>query len=209
MDKENKDTTSQKPIAKGKVYVPKESKLHKIYSIFFSASPSDVIKGLIMNVLIPDAKYTLNNMWKKSGDMLMYGVDESRKGGSRRRRRDDHYDYSDQYRNGSGNGSRSQSHNSSRIIAGSSRADYWKTIEFERKGDAEDIIDYLRDELEEYDYVRVDTLLEQVKMLYPGLNLDIEPIHTKWGWDDLDDARVEIGRGGRWRLVMPKMIPID
>lgn len=203
MDKENKDTTSQKPIVKGKVYVPKESKLQKIYSIFFSASPSDVIKGLIMNVLIPDAKYTLNNMWKKSGDMLMYGVDESRKGGSRRRRRDDHYDYSDQYRN-VGSRSRTQSQNSSHISAGSSRADYWKTIEFERKGDAEDLIEYLRDELEEYDYVRVDTLLEQA-----GLTSDIEPIHTKWGWDDLDDARVEIGRGGRWRLVMPKMIPID
>lgn len=204
MDKENKDTTSQKPIVKGKVYVPKENKLQKIYSIFFSASPSDVIKGLIMNVLIPDAKYTLNNMWKKSGDMLMYGVDESRKGGSRRRRRDGHYDYSDQYRNGGVNRSRAQSQNSSHISAGSSRADYWKTIEFERKGDAEDLIEYLRDELEEYDYVRVDTLLEQA-----GLTSDIEPIHTKWGWDDLDDARVEIGRGGRWRLVMPKMIPID
>lgn len=203
MDKENKDTTSQKPIVKGKVYVPKESKLQKIYSIFFSASPSDVIKGLIMNVLIPDAKYTLNNMWKKSGDMLMYGVDESRKGGSRRRRRDDHYDYSDQYRNG-GSRSRTQSQNSSHISAGSSRADYWKTIEFELKGDAEDLIEYLRDELEDYDYVRVDTLLEQA-----GLTSDIEPIHTKWGWDDLDDARVEIGSGGRWRLVMPKMIPID
>ena len=202
MDKENKDTTSQKPIVKGKVYVPKENKLQKIYGIFFSASPSDVIKGLIMNVLIPDAKYTLNNMWKKSGDMLMYGVDESRKGGSRRRRRDDHYDYSGQYRDTGRAHVRSQ--NNSYISAGSSRADYWKTIEFERKEDAEDLLEYLRDELEEYDYVRVDTLLEQA-----GLTSDIEPIHTKWGWDDLDDARVEIGRGGRWRLVMPKMVPTD
>lgn len=202
MDKENKDTTSQKPIVKGKVYVPKENKLQKIYSIFFSASPSDVIKGLIMNVLIPDAKYTLNNMWKKSGDMLMYGIDESKNSRSRRRRRDDHYDYSGQYR-GTGR-AHVRSQNNNYISAGSSRADYWKTIEFERKEDAEDLIEYLRDELEEYDYVRVDTLLEQA-----GLTSDIEQIHTMWGWDDLDDARVEIGRGGRWRLVLPKMIPID
>ena len=202
MDKENKDITSQKPIVKGKVYVPKENIFQKICNIFFSASPSDVIKGLVANVLIPDAKYTLNNMWKKSGDMLMYGVDESGKGGSRRRRRDGRYDYSGQYRDTGRAHVRSQ--NNSYISAGSSRADYWKTIEFERKEDAEDLLEYLRDELEEYDYVRVDTLLEQA-----GLTSDIEQIHTRWGWDDLDDARVEIGRGGRWRLVMPKMIPVD
>lgn len=199
----NQNGDKQKPVMKGKVYVQKDNALQKLYHTFFSASPSEVVTALIKNVLVPDALYTLNNMWKKSGDMFIYGVDDSKSDRRRRDRRDGHYDYSGRYRNGSG-GSNNQ--NEPRISAASSRADYWKTIEFERKGDAEDLLDYLRDELdvEGYDYVRVDTLLE-----FANLTSDIEPIHTKWGWDDLTDARVEMGRGGKWRLVMPKMIPVD
>lgn len=185
----------KKPAVKGKVYVQKKSKIQELYDMFFSASPSEVVKGIIRNVLIPDAKYTLNNMWKKSGDMLMYGVEEGKKGSDGRR------SYHKQYRSSN---DRTAFNSDTKITAASSRADYWKTLEFERKGDADDLIEYLKDELDEYGEVRVDTVLE-----FAGLTNDIEPIHTKWGWDDLSGARAEISRGGRWKLVMPKMIPID
>lgn len=193
MDKQQ--TQKPDPVVKGKVYVPKESKIQKLYNIFFSASPSDVVRGLVQYVLIPDAKYTMNNMWRKAGDMMSYGIEEGRGRSSDRRGGNRRHDYTSHSRKDN----RVAFQNESSSVKASVRADSWKTIEFDLKSDCEDIIVELQEDITDYDQATVARLLELA-------GFDPEPIHFEWGWENLDEADCEIGRNGRWRLLMPRMV---
>lgn len=184
------------PIMKGNVYVPKETKVHKLYSLFFSASPSEVLKNVIKYVLLPDAKYTMNNMGRKAVDMMTYGVEEGRgrpSSGSRRNTREPH-----DYRQHSRKNDRVAFQNESQIRT-SARADSWKDLEFEYKSDCEKIICELQEDIIDYEEA-------SVARIYDILGFTPDPIHFEWGWENLDDADCEIGRSGKWRLIMPKMV---
>lgn len=186
-EKTNKD----KAIVKGNVVVKKDSKIKTYYKLFFSATPSEVVQGVVTNVIIPAIKHTLGDVWRRSGDMFLWGVDskEARSSNGRRVVRD-YSSYSRDDRRRSQN-TRSQSNR---------RADDWKELGFDRKSDCEDIIVSLQEDIEEYDTASVGRLLELTGVVP-------DSIHFDWGWDNLDNADCELdNRDGLWYLIMPKMI---
>jgi hypothetical protein len=84
-----------------------------------------------------------------------------------------------------------------------SRSDYpdFEDIVFEDRGDAEYILDQLRDVLQRYRVARVSDMFELARQASPYTA-------NRYGWTDLSMARVMPTRGG-YMIKMPKAIPID
>jgi len=191
MEEKNKKPKEDKAIVKGNVVVKKESKLKTYYNLFFSATPGEVVQGIISNVIVPAIKNTMGDVWRRSGDMFLWGVDSKEaKGSNGRRVVRDYSSYSRDDRRKTQN-ARPQS---------SRRADDWKELGFDRKSDCEDIILSLQEDIVEYDSASVGRLLELAGIVP-------DSIHFDWGWDNLDSADCELdNRDGLWYLIMPRMI---
>jgi len=210
-------------VVKGKVYVQKPSALQKLYNIFFCASPIEVAKGLVKYVLVPDAKYTLNNLWSEAGNMMSYGVEEGRGRGNQNNGY--HYNYSNPNMRNGGRRQRNQNNNSGSEITGiTDRADVWKYIELSTRRDCESVIieckDYVgidertgRLKPDHYDYLTVGDLISAIVAVDNNLNIESHKIHYEWGWP-VESLMMpiteyyEVTRGGRYKMRMPKMVRI-
>lgn len=201
-----------KPSVKGKVYIQKPSKIQSLYNLFFSASPSEVLKGLIKYVLIPDAQYTINHMWNKAGDMMSYGVDE---GNLKNNRMTEYHNAGKRTRNQANN---QLFQNEDSIEGMMNRADVWKFIELEYRADCENVIREVKNYMSEgYDYLTVADLLSAMSNNGGRNNskINIVPlqIHYEWGWPKesltlSNSEYYEITKNGKYKMRMPKMTRI-
>ena len=71
------------------------------------------------------------------------------------------------------------------------------SIAFATKGEADEVIDILCDNLEEYDYVTVGDF-------YDLAGVDAESTDDYWGWKDLSSVKAVRTRYGDWILSMPR-----
>lgn len=195
---QKKQTEKSKPVAKGAIVRPKESKLKRIYHIFFAADPSDAMRSVITKVIFPDIQYTLNNVWKRFGDMMFYGVDEAapRSNGNRR-------NYNNISKRNDSNRSAFQNESNKR----GARLDEFKDWGYTRREDAVELVMELRDSINEYGYVDVAKIYE---IYGPEMGAEAMPIHYKWGWFEGEavfdpNRNVEMGPDGYWHIIYPKL----
>lgn len=181
----------KKSVVSGTVMERKPSTVKRISSLFFQASPEEVAQNVVKNVILPDIKYLLNNIWKRTGEIMFWGVD----GRAPRRGRDDRYR---DYNSISSRGQRDRAFQNESKRDDYSRVDSYKDLIFDNKDDPERIILELQEEIIEYDEAKVARILEEC-----GKTPD--PHHFEWGWTNLDDADVEMTPVGWWYLVLPRM----
>ena len=182
-----------KNVVKGEVMRPKESTFKKIYHIFFAMDPQDVAKNVFTRVILPDIQYSLNNIWKRAGEIWFWGVgDES----SSRRGRSGRTAYD---RMSSGR-SRTAFQNESRDRKDrrGTKVDEFKEWGYSSQGDVERIVLGLEEDLNDYEQATVARLLELV-------GETPEPIHFDWGWREGDEFDYEMGRDGLWHIIFPKL----
>lgn len=189
-NKSKPNTTEKKrvePVVKGKVKVKKNIK-----GLFLSEDLGSVAKYVLNEIMIPTAKRMAMDVITMGADRLINGENASnRPSGSildRYNSRPTYVSYDrissavDRYRR--------------------PRAGYIpEDITFDFRSDAEAVLSSMDAILEQY---RVVSVLD-----YKDL-CKAEPTSTdnKYGWTSLNTARVEVTRGGKWYIRLPKPMPI-
>lgn len=191
--KEKKEeVVKSKKIVKGHVGKRKPSIGNTIKKQFVSEDSKDVGSYLLTEVFIPAAKDTIANLVNSGIDMVLFGGN----GGSSERRN-----------NRSSNGSRvsyeSYYERKSNRYSNRNRRPTQSTddIIFDRKNDAEDVLEALMDDIDEYEFTTVGNF-------YDLVGERTTPSDFKWGWETLRSASVDRVRGG-YILSLPRPIAID
>lgn len=178
-------------VVSGKV-TTKKNDGRKLANIFVSEDVANVKSYIFMDVLVPAIKKLISDVARDGVDMLLYG----RTGGSGKRssssnvsyrkyyddRRDDRYSGSSSNRN---------------------RFDY-DDLGFERRGDAEVVLDHLQAIADEYGIARVADLYDLADVTAPYTS-------NRYGWtkEALRNVHANRSRDGKYVLDLPKAMQID
>lgn len=171
----------------------KTKKKSKFRELFIKEDIGYVKNYVFSDIFIPAVKDIIVNTFTNAVDMVFYG--EPRNRGSRSssssrisynkyyRDRDDR-DYRDRYRDLD------------------RRDDYdYEDIEFDNRGDAEEVLDRLFELIQEYKLVSINDYYDLVG--HHGNFTD-----EKYGWTDLRSAHVERTYGGRYYIKLPRAVPL-
>lgn len=178
-------------VVSGKV-TTKKNDGRRLADIFVSEDVSNVGSYIFMDVLVPAIKKLISDVARDGVDMLLYGrTGVSGKGKSSSNvsyrkyyddRRDDRYSGSSSNRN---------------------RFDY-DDLGFERRGDAEVVLDHLIAIAEEYGIARVADLYDLADVTAPYTS-------NRYGWtkEALRNVHANRSRDGKYILDLPKAMQID
>ena len=166
----------------------KQSGFKKLADMFIKEDAHNVGTYILTDVLIPALVKIFFFKQKTAYDMFFYG----QAGRSRRNGGPIRVNYRGRY-----NG---DSDWRDRPVA-RSRFDY-DDIEFDSRGDAEMVLDAMRDIIARYDVVTVNDL-------YDLANLDNPYTMQRYGWINLDSAYVMRNRNNKFVLKLPRPSPID
>lgn len=171
------------PVVKHQTQVRKRGAFQKFTDAFIAEDLNSVKSYVIKELLIPGIK----RMFLSSLEMLLNGKGYSSNKKDRQTSYVSYRSYYDQDRREE-----------------PPRNDYpdnFEDIIFEDRGDAEYILDQLKDVLQRYRVVRVSDMFDLARQPSPYTG-------NRYGWTDLSLARVMPTRGG-YMIKMPKAIPID
>lgn len=193
--------TPQKPkmekIVTGTVIQRKKSFGSKLRDTFIGDSRS-VGQYIVSDVVVPAAKEVLHDVVNSYMDRMLgfdRGPSRRRVGSSRPATGRVNYSSSSIRRD-------PREEDRRRVISTGSRAKHdFGEIVLESRAEAEEVIDRLRADLEDYGQVSIADL-------YDGLGVSSEFTDNKWGWYDLDDARVRYTRDG-YLLDLPRPVDFD
>ena len=181
-------------VVKGKVKTKKKSEARRFADVFISEDIQNVKSYVIGEVLIPAAKKALSDIVTNGIDMILYGeagVSKRRNSSSSRVSYQSYYDKEDR------RDRRDRERYSTR-----SRAGYnFDNIILDSRGEAENVLCAMEDEIENYGIVSVADLYELVGV--SGNYTD-----NKYGWTDLRTASIARTRDG-YMLKLPRALPID
>lgn len=197
---ENKEKSVEKVVT-GSVKTKKKSEGKKFVESFVEEDARNIGSYVKDEILIPTFKDLLSSIITNSVEMLLYGESaRPARGSSNSGRR--HVAYDRMYGRDSRNSSRYEP-SSSRRRANPSNSRYHidTEIAFDKRSDADAVLDTLCDHLEEYDQVSVGDYYSAC---------DITPSWTdfNYGWESLAGARVERS-GGDWIIVFPRPIALN
>lgn len=183
-------------IVKGKVRTKKKSSTSKFIDTFISEDAHTVKDYILNEIIIPTAKETLADIVKNSIEMMLWGSSSSGRSRSRNTRsggsRVSYQRYYDDDRR-----DRDRERYSVRTRSGYNFDD----IKFDTRGDAENVLIAMEQEIDNYGIVSVADLYELVGIT--GNYTD-----NKYGWTDLRTADVVRCRDG-YTLKLPRALPID
>ena len=180
-------------VVQGQVVSKKRSKARRFADLFLAEDIGNVKEYLVFDLLIPAIKDTIVSIINNTTELLAYGRVKS---SSRRP-------------NGTPNTyvsynsySRPQA---TKPIARPRLANSFEDIILETRGEAEAVLDTLREYLDKYHQVTVRDFLDSV-----GISGDSYTNFTQehYGWTDLREAYVSRVREG-YLLVMPRVIELD
>ena len=181
-------------IVQGPVKVKKKSGLRKLTDTFISEDVSDVKTYVVKDVIVPNVKKLIWEMFTGGLDIALNGKNgSSYRNTKSNASRVSFRDYSNDY-----NRSRQGSENSSRNRGGYSCDD----IIFGSRGEAEEVLSQMIEQLAEYNGTPV-----AVGDLYALVGLNHNPTDYKYGWTDLGNAYVERCRDG-YMLKLPRPVSI-
>lgn len=175
----------------------KTNDMRKLADIFISEDISNVKEYIFMDVLVPAIKKAIFDIVTNGIDMFLYGSSGRSKSSSSSGSKVSYRNYYDQKNNHGGVNYRSSSSESNRFTNGFN----YDELEFDDRGDAEMVIQQMRDSIEKYGYATIVDLYDMV---------DLTPPYTsqKYGWTKLHGAEV-IRYHGKYRLKLPKAEPMD
>lgn len=165
----------------------------KVRDAFISDEVHDVKTYAIYDVIIPAVKETFRNLVVNTVDMSLFGKvrgnsrNTDQRGGSTYISYDRAYD----------DRSRSAQRSNPKPTGGPLRVNELDRVTFNDKNDALEVLGYLFDNIEEYHVASVADFLG-------AANLQISPIHHKWGWYDLNGASVEEDPDGGYFIKLPR-----
>lgn len=169
-------------VVKGKVLRRKKTLTSGFTEAFFGDQPDieAVVESGVKDILMPALKTAISDLVGTSIDMLLFG--ESR--GPRARKRSGStgsvISYSNYFQN------IAAGRNERRPIRPGRR---FEDIVLENGGEANDVLEALIDQLDQYEYVTVGDLYELVGM-------EVKHTDNKYGWTNLSRATVKRVRGG-------------
>lgn len=183
------------PVVKGKVSKRRPSLLKKIGDAFISEDVQDVKGYLFYDILLPAIKDTLVDMGKSAIDMIFYG--DAKSSSSNKKKKPYRVSYSSYYEDDD----RKRHHERSGDRRKTSDFD---DLEFDRRSDAEEVIDQLNELIMTYGYARVSDLYDFCDM--PDNFTD-----NNYGWESLGNPAItRIRSDGEWKYIIdfpkPKLL---
>jgi hypothetical protein len=189
-DPKNKNVTK---VTVGEVVTRKKPLGSRIRSTFVNENSQNVGQYVLLEVLIPAAKNMLSDAISQGIEKLLFG--DSRPRGSTGSR-PGYTSYNKMARSPGSPGS------PIREINRRDRANHdFDDIVLSTRGEAEEVLDRLRDLVDEYE-------IATVADLYDLVGISSSFTDNKWGWYDLKHASVRNIRGG-YLVVLPRTQPID
>lgn len=174
------------------VLVKKESELKKFKQQFFTEDAKSVKGHIFMNVIVPGVQRLISDVVKNGIDWLIYGVkgSGSQSSGLRNVSYSSYYDRNKQTTPTIPN----SAYNRSGVYA-------VNEVAFMDRGEAEEVLLRLREEVERYGMVSVADFYDMISQNHNYTN-------RKYGWRDLRDAEVIRVRDG-YSIKFPKIIPLE
>lgn len=178
------------PVVSSPTKTKKQTTWDKVKEEFVNGDGKSVGDYLLLDVLVPAIKQTIQAMINNGVDMILYGDSNyGRNRNSYQPGRTSYRQYYDQPRN-----------NYSRPKIGS---DYnYDEIVFGSRGDAELVLYYMRESIAKYRVVRVADYLE-------WSNRDSNFTDNNYGWTNLDYVQIRTTRDGGYYLDLPRPMALD
>ncbi len=179
-------------IVHGKVEVAKKTGISSLADNLFAGDLNSVKNYVINEVIIPGVKQVVMDTLHDTVDIIFKGEVSSTKRNKKSGQNREYYSYQSCYK-----------------VEDTRRAQPARTrysfgdLYFETRGDAEMVLDSLQEKLDECDGV------VSVLDLYDMIGKDTTPNDNKYGWSNLDSARVVRTRDGEYILKLPRALPID
>lgn len=187
--KERNEREQIPKVVEGQVKVRKRSRIRRFADLFLAEDIGSVKDYVIFDILIPAVKDTIVNLINNTTEMLAYGrvKGKSTKASS--------YISYNSYSKPS----------TPAPIARPRVANSFDDIIFESRGEADMVLDTLRECVDQYGQVTVRDFLDAVGMSEAGYT---NYTQNNYGWKDLRDAYVSRIREG-YLLVMPRVMQLD
>jgi hypothetical protein len=183
-------------VVTGKVIKRKRSPFAKLTQNFVVEDSTTVLEHLISDVLVPAAKSLVVDMITEGLQRKLYGDSRPRTPAQRT--------YTSYSTRSAAPGGRHIPGSASNVtpLSRIQKANHdFRDIILVDRGDAEDVLDRLRDLINQYK-------LATVNDFYELIGLSGEFTDDKWGWYDLRSASIRPVNGG-WAFNMPRTMAID
>lgn len=178
-----------KKVVSGKVRT-RENKSRKFLGTFIAGDANSVWDTILMDVLVPSLKKLVSEGITTAADLFIYGESRGRSKSSSDKVSYRRY-YDDRY------GERREER---RSVRASSRFDYDELL-FDTRGEAELVLDHMKDTVAEYGLVSVADMYEFAGLSAPYTSHD-------YGWMSLRAAGVKRVAGDGYVLDLPKFMPL-
>lgn len=172
-------------VVNGTVKTRKKSELSKLSDVFIAEDARSVGSYILTDVLIPAIKKTIADMITDSVNMMFFGGTGRRSGSG-----PSHYVSYSKY-------SDRKNYTEVKARTGYNHDD----IVLESRGEAEDVLERMREAIDEYGTVSVGDL-------YDLVGKSCEYTDNKYGWTNLRNAEPIRVRDG-YMLKLPKALPLD
>lgn len=165
----------------------KNNELRKFRDVFIAEDAKTVKDHLVMDVLVPNVKKIIVDLIQDGISLLVYGTTSSRKNNTPAGR----VSYGSLYK----------AQADRRPQEGLRTSYSYADVTLESRADAEDVLDRLREAINEYGSASVADL-------YDLIGVTGEFTDNKYGWVNLANASVERVRDG-YLLKLPKALPLN
>lgn len=177
-------------VVKGNVRVKEQNDIQKLANDFLAEDLKTVKDRIIVEYLLPMVKNGLWSIFNSAISIALFGEDRSRGTSTYASSRTQRNSYDGYYQGG-----QNRAGNPNIPVRRS-----LQNIDFESRGDAEDILYEMRTALAKYNQVSVGDLWDLM-----GVSNDSTDYN--YGWYTLDDAYIR-GIAGGFRLVLPRAVPL-
>lgn len=179
-------------VVSGRVTRKKKSALKRASESMLANDAEDIKSYLVFDVLIPAAKDTLSDLVSKGLDMMLYTDSRGSNTRSRSSRRTG--GYHNKY-------NQPERRERPQISQRDRRMLHFDDIILDNRGDAEQVLDYLRRRIDDYEVATVADF-------YDAVEVTSDYTDTKYGWYDLEDAYVRRVRDG-FQIFLPRAEHIE
>ena len=195
---EQKQAAEKKRMTKvvtGAVQVKPKSGARKFAEGFFAGDAASVKQHIRDEVIIPGAKELIWSIFTNALDMFLFP------GGGKHKYKDR---FASEFISYSSISNKNRGHSALASASSQKTTNVFNfdSIVFTSRGDAEMVLQRLREEIRTYGVV-------SVLDLYDAIDRSAPFTANKYGWFSLDNASVERTRGGGYVIAFPKAVAID
>ena len=192
VNKKQPEREKIKPITNN-VAVKKESEFKRFKKNFFAEDTKTVKGQVFTSVIIPGIQRLITDMVKTGIDVLIYG-------GRSKDHRDSRAGYVS-YSSYSNRGTRSEYNKIPEAVYSKKDAFSFNEVVLFDRGEAEEVLDSLIDQIDRYGMVSVADFYDMVGQSAPYTA-------NKYGWRNLDNVGIDRVRDG-YSINFPKATPLD